>query len=125
MYVLVTLIIGLFNFSRAFLLALAVFFTLNFLYKYNVIQKLKKPKLLTYIFYLVILILISIYYVEAFQQSNYSYRYISGFERYLNYLDISNYIRFETNLIALRSLLGFSSFIGADSGTFLALDVFR
>ena len=72
----------------------------------------------------IMLFLFSLVYVQYFENIDYQYNYVSGYQRVISFLDFSNYIRFKSNLLVFDSLNGLNLFIGYEPGTFFALELF-
>lgn len=122
----ILLIIGLFTYSRLFIINIVIFYLLNLIVK---IGK-KNKKILNiydirfYILVQIILLIIGYIYIHIYERLAPEYVYLEGFSRLGNMLDESNYIRVMANKLALESINLTNSIIGLKAGTFKGINMF-
>lgn len=99
-------IIGTLTFSRNYLLALLVYIFIMFVY--NLLPKIVKKAIINFSFmiFLSSSVLFIIGYVFVFlAQKGYLFKPSFNFQKFFNLIDLSNYLRFSTNYLLIKSML--------------------
>lgn len=119
--------IGLFTYSRLFIVNLALFTILNIYQKFFKLERLKNKiyNLRFYVFIQILILIVCTIYIIIYQKVDPSYEYVQGFSRLTNMLDESNYMRSMANVLAFQSLGIGSIFLGLKQNTFIGLTMFK
>ena len=115
-------ILAMFTFSRATIIAIGIVVVFSIIEKNKkiVVKKEKSVKIVAMLVILgqVIIIPISYMFVQKFNNYNYTYTYVQGFQRLSNLMDNSNYFRFMVNILAIETFSPLNLLIGLEENTF-------
>lgn len=119
-------IIGLFTYSRLFILCVLMFIVLEILISKVKPKKIYKImyKLEFYILFQIIILIICCIYIVIYNTVDPAYVYKEGFSRLTNMLDGSNYIRSLANVLAFKSINLKTILIGLRDNTFEGIHLF-
>lgn len=120
-------LVGLFTYSRMYIISLILFFILTKICNRNSFMKMSEflYKFRFYIIIQLLVIIVSGIYCNIYEHFKPEYVYLEGFSRMTKFLDESNYIRTRVNLFALQSI-NFNNFLcGLRDGTFIGLNYFK
>ncbi len=114
--------LAMFTFSRATIIAVCIVLILGIIEKSKkiVIKKETSVKIVGTLVILgqIIIIPISYMFVQKFNNYDYTYTYVQGFQRLSNLMDNSNYFRFMVNILAIKSFSPLNLLIGLKENTF-------
>lgn len=119
--------LALFTYSRATIIATILLMFLYFLQgKKEIFNKKSNLKILKICFLVgqILIIPISYFFVNKFNNINYQYELVQGFNRLNNIMDNSNYLRFMLNILAFESINVKHLLIGLQDLTFAGIDLY-
>ncbi len=120
-------IVGLFTYSRLYIISLILFVILTKVCNKKVFINIS-TLIYSFWFYIAIqflVVIVSLMYCNIYEYFKPEYVYLEGFSRMTNLLDESNYIRSQANLFALKSINLGNLLLGLQEGTFIGIDYFK